>query len=804
MTTTTSAVPRDVTGTGRAEEATHRYHRSPRDVLRLVIFGVATLGVVALTKWAEDSLLGLEQDVVALFTFLSPSVERIVAGAMTIVAAIVGVLVFVIPIVLKRYRLLGYVIVANLTAMALMGGIEWWLDRDLPTQIVNDIAERAGISTDDFPSTLSIAQLVAAFVVLGPFVSRRWRRAGALTIAIFVLVRLIISVHLPANVFIALPLGAMVGAGVLYAFGRPDRRPTPAAITAALRDAGLDVVELHAAKVDARGSTPYFGTLDRGPGLFVKVLGEDERSADLLFRVYRYLRLKNVGDTRPFSSLRRTVEHEALVALQARDVGIRTPRLRGVVDVGADSMLLAYDMINGRSVDGLPDDEVTDTLMVETWELIAQLRRFRIAHRDLRRANVFVATDGTPWLIDFGFSELAASDELLDADVAQMLASFAVIAGGQRTVATAIAGIGRDPVAAALPRLQMAALSGATQTALKEHKGLLEELRAEVIGQCGVEDVHYEDLERVDRHTILTIVLLALVTYFLIPQLTDVPGAIRQIRDANWAWMPAILTLSALTYVAATISFMGAVPERLRIGPTAATQLGSSFASKLAPAGLGGMALNVRYLQKQGVDEAVGASAVGLNAVAGFIGHVTLLGVFFVWAGPDAFGSFKLPDPEIFLIGIAVVLVLALIMLAIPATRRLVRAKLLPILARAFGGISTVLRRPSKLVLLIGGSVGVTLSYLVCTYFSLEAFGGGLPFATVGAVYLAGSAVATAAPTPGGLGAMEAALLAGLVAAGIDNTVALPAVFLFRIATFWLPILPGWLCFTWLRREEYI
>ena len=72
--------------------------------------------------------------------------------------------------------------------------------------------------------------------------------------------------------------------------------------------------------------------------------------------------------------------------------------------------------------------------------------------------------------------------------------------------------------------------------------------------------------------------------------------------------------------------------------------------------------------------------------------------------------------------------------------------------------------------MLIGGSTVVTLAYLTTLYFSVEAFGGGLPFATVGAVYLVGSAVATAAPTPGGLGAMEAALIGGLVAAGLDNT----------------------------------
>jgi glycosyltransferase 2 family protein len=74
--------------------------------------------------------------------------------------------------------------------------------------------------------------------------------------------------------------------------------------------------------------------------------------------------------------------------------------------------------------------------------------------------------------------------------------------------------------------------------------------------------------------------------------------------------------------------------------------------------------------------------------------------------------------------------------------------------------------------------------------------------ATIGAVYLVGSAVATAAPTPGGIGAVEAALIAGLTAAGLDKAIAVPAVFLFRLATFWIPILPGWIALTAMERSD--
>jgi undecaprenyl-diphosphatase len=216
------------------------------------------------------------------------------------------------------------------------------------------------------------------------------------------------------------------------------------------------------------------------------------------------------------------------------------------------------------------------------------------------------------------------------------------------------------------------------------------------------------------------------------------------------------------------------------------------------------MALNVRFLQKQGVDHPIAVSSVGLNTVAGFAGHLTLVGIFIVWAGREAFGSFSLPDPTYFLVGLGIAVAVILVSLAIRPVRKMVAERVWPVIARAFDGIESVLRRPIKLALLLGGSILLTLAYLTTLYFSVQAFGGGLAFATVGAIYLVGSAVAQAAPTPGGLGAVEAALIGGLVAAGLENSVAVPAVFLYRLFTFWLPILPGWLSFTWLQRHEYI
>ncbi len=779
------------------------YERSPADVLRVVGFALLTLLLMAVTRWGRESILGVERSLLELLGFLTPTWERVLGGVLQIVVALVLVMNYLLPLFTRRFRLFGYVVLVTvlggLASLAVQNASNF---SDNPV-IINRAAQLAGVSRV-FPAPWALTGMAAIFVVAGPFVTDRWRKAGAWTLAVVVGLRLVVSSYLPLDTFVSVALGAAVGALVLAVLGRPNHRPTVGAVGAALRANGLDVAEIHPASVDARGSTPYFATLSDGQKVFAKALGNEERSADLLFRLYRSLRFRHLGDYRPFSSLRRTVEHEAFVALVARDVGIRTPRLRAVTSVGSDSMALAYDQIDGASLDSVPPEALTDEVLADLWSQVALMQRHRIAHRDLRKANVFLDADQNAWIIDFGFSEAAADDTLLETDIAQFMAALAIDVGVDRTLDAAIAAVGTDAVAGCLSRLQRKALSGATQTRLKDHPHLLDELRTTAAERCGIEPPELEPLDRVNGKKIFTLVMLAAVTYFLVPQLADLPGIFGEIKDASWGWAVPTILASVFTYIGAAISLTGSVPARLPAGPTFVAQVGSSYASKLAPAGFGGMALNVRYLQKVGVDTTVATSSVGLNSVGGVVGHITMLLLFLVWAGRDAFGSIQLPDPTVFLIGIGVVAAIALIAMAIPPVRHIVVTKLWPIVNKAGGGLRDVLSRPGKLALLIGGSALVSLSYITAVYFAGQAFGCDLSYAQIGAIYLAGSAVATAAPTPGGLGALEAALIAGFVAAGESRNIAVPLVFFYRLATFWLPILPGAFSFGWLRRHDYL
>ena len=460
--------------TGEAE----RVERSPADVLRLVVAAVVLLAVV-IVEWlfGETLVTFLAQLLSGLEALPTWIVSGIVIGTRILAVVLLGGgLLWTLRH--GRRRLLVTVALAAVVS-AVLAALLSRAGPDEDQAVLTVHHHLAPFSDTGFPSVTGIAVVIAVLTAAAPWLSRRWRWAGWVLV-----VGLVVTTSLTAPVSFATLhaalLGWFVGAAVLVGLGAPTRRPTRAAVVAGLRAVGLPLRDLEAAGVDARGSTPYFGSTEDGTRVFVKALGEDERSADLLFRAYRQLRPRDLGDERPFSSLRRGVEHEALVALAARDLGVRTPRLLAFATAEPHGYALAYEAIEGRSLDRVDPADVTDDVLAATWRLVGDLRHRRIAHRDLRLANIFLDDSGEVWLIDFGFSELAASDLLLATDVAELLASSAVYVGAQRAAAACSETVDPEGLGKALERLHPWALSGATGTAHKERPALLPELRAQV------------------------------------------------------------------------------------------------------------------------------------------------------------------------------------------------------------------------------------------------------------------------------------------------------------------------------------
>jgi undecaprenyl-diphosphatase len=371
-------------------------------------------------------------------------------------------------------------------------------------------------------------------------------------------------------------------------------------------------------------------------------------------------------------------------------------------------------------------------------------------------------------------------------------------------VSSAAAVIGARQMAAAVPLLQPLALSAATRHAIGHDDGLLTATRSAAAAASGVNGQPLARLQRVRPRTLLAITAAAGAFYFILPQLAQVSSSWHALQSANWAWLPVIIAASAVTYLASAAALIGAVPGPVPFWPATLTQAASSFVNRVSPANVGGMALNARFLQKSGVPPAAGVAAVGVNALMGAVAHLILLVIFFALAGHQLAHAFKLPPASKLLLILAVVAALVGIVLATRRGRRLAKTRLLPSLRSAAVSLRTVAVSPVKLTLLAGGSALITLAYIGGLAASVQAFGGRAGIAEIGAVYLGAAVIAAASPTPGGLGAIEAALVAGLTGIGVPPGPAVSAVLTYRLATYWLPVIPGWAAWRHLQRRDYV
>ena len=364
--------------------------------------------------------------------------------------------------------------------------------------------------------------------------------------------------------------------------------------------------------------------------------------------------LREPGDDWPGPSLERDVEHEGLLLLLARRGHVRCPDLQAVVPLSDGSVVVVMEDLPGRPLDTLEPDELDADLLADVWTQVAALHRAGIAHRASARRER--ARHGTrPGARRLRSAEAPAEPRAQAIDRAELLASIAARTGPGPATAAAVGALGPIPLAAATPYLQPLALSAATRRAAGT--SLLKALREDVAGATGRPPEPLERLVRVRPRTLMMIATLTGAFYFLLPQLANIDDSVTALRSANWAWLAGAVATSGLTYVGAAVGLAGGVQTPVPLAPTTFAQLASSFVNRVTPANVGGMALNVRYLQKAGVPPTEAVTAIGLDVLAGAIVHIGLLFVFFAWAGRSGSG-FALPSSSTLLVVLAVVLAL--------------------------------------------------------------------------------------------------------------------------------------------------
>lgn len=840
-----------------------RVHR-PSDLLRLLlgVLGIAIVLIVA--AFAHGTTAGLEQDI-EKGAGQAPPLLISFAGFASSVAVLIVPVAFAVERLIKRD---GLRIADGVLAAVLAHGVslatDLWVAEQAPVSIQNALTEPApgGGLTD--PVHGYLAPVIAYMTAVGMARRPRWRVLLWVVLLLDSFAVLVGGYTTPFSILVTVLIGWTVAYGTLYTVGSPNVRPTARQLLGGLRRVGFkpvkalreDPPDADRADQNDRGRR-YLVTLEDGPPLDVTLVDREQQAHGFYYRAWRRFALRGITQRRSLQSLRQALEQEALLAYAAIAAGANAPRLIATSELGPDAVMLVYEHIDGRGLDALPDEEITDELMCAVWRQVKALQSRRIAHRRLEDDAVLVDRSGTVFLTDFSGGEIAAGDLVLRMDVAQLLTTFGLRVGAERSVAAAVAVLGPDAVADSLPLLQPIALNRNTRATLRrlakeraqrEREAAIEASRAGREAQAGeleaaggrspraekhaeraekqavmeaLEEVREEDLlsqirrqvllvrpqapiqparlERVRPRTVVSFVAGGFAAYFLLSQLTHVDPR-QVVGGANWAWVAAALFFAALTYIAAALSLLGFVPERVSFVRTVIAQVAGSFVKLVAPAAVGGVALNTRFLQRAGVRPGHAVASVGASQLFGLGCHIVLLLVFGYLTGTEHTPT--LSPSRAVIAGLLTAAVLALVVAAVPVLRKFVVERVRALFAGVVPRMLDVVQRPQKLLSGIGGMLLLTVSFVMCLDVSIRAFGGELSYASIAVVFLAGNALGSAAPTPGGLGAVEAALIAGLIAFGLEKEIATPAVLLFRLMTFWLPVLPGWLSFTHLTRKE--
>jgi putative heme transporter len=274
-----------------------------------------------------------------------------------------------------------------------------------------------------------------------------------------------------------------------------------------------------------------------------------------------------------------------------------------------------------------------------------------------------------------------------------------------------------------------------------------------------------------------------------------------RLQAAQPDWVAVAIGLSALPILGSTITLIALTPGRLPFWRTMAVQLATSFVNVVTPASAGGLALNVRYLHRRHVPAAAAVAVVGIvQTTAVLVTAVLVLGLLLI-----AGRAVEVPghvSTSVLIVVAGIVLALAIALRLWTAGRVWLARNVLAPARSAWPQLRATLASPGRLAAAVAGHLTVTLGFAGTLGAAVQAFGGSGSLLLLILVVVGSSAVAGAVPVPGGIGAAEAALLAGLVTVvGVEAPIALSAVLLYRLVTFWSRVPIGWIALLLLRRQ---
>ena len=373
-------------------------------------------------------------------------------------STVLGVSVVVLIMVFRRWRHLA-VFLGSLFFLEIVGGqlIYNGLSRPRPYGVLI-IGSWGGYSAPSVPvAAVTIFLMAAVYCLVVPGRARTsGKAAAAVAIAVFGLARLYLAVDHPDDVLLGVALGVAVPVAafryftpneffpVVYRRGRTahvdvgGRRGD--AVRLATRDQlGLTVGEIKPVGLESSaGSTPLRLRVEGGPEeyLFAKLYTKGHVRADRGYKMYRMIRYGSLEDEHPFQTVRRLAEYEDYLLRLLDDVGIRTAKPYGVVEITPEREYMIVTEFFSGAVE-LGDADIDDDVIDQGLLLVRKLWDAGVAHRDIKPGNLMVRR-GELLLIDVMFAQVRPSPWRQAVDLGNMLLVLAVRTDPERVYRRAL------------------------------------------------------------------------------------------------------------------------------------------------------------------------------------------------------------------------------------------------------------------------------------------------------------------------------------------------------------------------------
>jgi tRNA A-37 threonylcarbamoyl transferase component Bud32 len=170
--------------------------------------------------------------------------------------------------------------------------------------------------------------------------------------------------------------------------------------------------------------------------VFAKLYTKGHVRADRWYKLWRTILYGSLEDEHPFQTVRRLVEYEDYALRLLQDIGVRTARPYGIVEITPEREYMLVTEFHTGAVE-IGEADVDDTVIDQGLQLIRTLWDAGIAHRDIKPGNLMVRS-GELLLIDVAFVQVRPSPWRQAVDLGNMMLVLAVRADPARVYQRAL------------------------------------------------------------------------------------------------------------------------------------------------------------------------------------------------------------------------------------------------------------------------------------------------------------------------------------------------------------------------------